>query len=179
MTNRDCAVKKILIDGYNLLNSRAFSVAGHLDLEGKRDHLLKVLKSYGKQEGLHISVVFDNARHPVRQVSRSKNFLVIFCRPGEEADDELKKMIRKAAGSSDVAVISSDRSIQFTAKDHGVAVISSEAFCRMMRTPSAAPARSAPPPQVPKDLTAKYNSNISEKEVQYWKDLFRRDNGDE
>lgn len=171
-------MKKLLIDGYNLLNSRAFSVAEHLDLEGKRDHLLKVLKSYGKQESLHISVVFDNASHPMRQVSRGRHFLVIFCRPGEEADDELKQMIRKSAGQPDIAVVSSDRSIQFTAKDHGIAVISSEAFCRMMRTPQAAPARSAPPP-LPKDLTAKYNSNISDKEVQFWKELFQRKKRDE
>ena len=53
-------MKRLLIDGYNLLNSRSFPVPEHLDLEGRRDHMIRILKSYAGRKAAKITLVFDN-----------------------------------------------------------------------------------------------------------------------
>jgi predicted RNA-binding protein with PIN domain len=178
-------MKRLLIDGYNLLNSRSFPVPENLDLEGKRDHMIRVLKSYAQNKELKITLVFDNSQKPSRQISHYKHIKIIFSAPGQEADDVIKQKIRREKSPGDLTVVSSDLAIRFSAKDHGISSLASEEFCRIMRSDqrfsSAGKAGSASPQSADfSDApTAKYDSAIGEDEVQYWKKLFEKGNKDE
>lgn len=178
-------MKRLLIDGYNLLNSSAFPVAGQLDLEGKREHLIRLLKSHAGRNRLEVILVFDNSQKPARQVTGNKHLKIIFTSPKKEADDVIKEMVRSEKSSADLTVVSSDLAIRFAAKDHGVSSLSSEEFCREMRadhqTPQPSKGKSNAPGSgnIPSAPTAKYDSQIAEDEVQFWKKLFEKGGGDE
>lgn len=178
-------MKRLLIDGYNLLNSPSFPVPEQFDLEGKREHLIRLLKSYAGRNHLKITLVFDNSQKPSRQVSGNKHLKIIFTSPQKEADDVIKEMVRSEKSSADLTVISSDLAIRFAAKDHGVSSLSSEEFSREMRADHRAPQPSKGKSNIPNsgDLpsspTAKYDSHIAEEEVQFWKKLFEKGGRDE
>jgi predicted RNA-binding protein with PIN domain len=176
-------MKRLLIDGYNLLNSRSFPVPEKLDLEGRRDHMIRVLKSYAQSTDSGITLVFDNSQKPSRQISFSKHIKIIFSAPGQEADDVIKQKIRREKSPEGLTVVSSDLSIRFSAKDHGVSSLSSEEFCRMMhsghRSDSSQKSASANPRPANSAPTAKYDSEIGEDEVQFWKKLFEKGKTDE
>lgn len=173
-------MKRLLIDGYNLLNSRSFPAPEKLNLEGKRDHLIRLLKTFAQVNGYKITLVFDNSRQPSRQTSYSKLIKIIFSAPGQEADDVIKQKIRREKSPEELTVVSSDLAIRFSAKDHGISSLSSEEFCRMMhshpRSTSPGKSSSANPQteDFPPGATAKYDSAISEDEVQFWKQLFEK-----
>lgn len=173
-------MKRLLIDGYNLLNSSSFPVPEQLDLEGKREHLIRLLKSYAGRNHLKIILVFDNSQKPSRQVSGSKHLKIIFTSPNKEADDVIKEMVRSEKSSADLTVVSSDLAIRFAAKDHGVSNISSEEFSREMRTdhrtpqPSKGKSKTQTSDDRSSSPTAKYDSHIAEEEVQFWKKLFEK-----
>ncbi|MCK6621000.1 MAG: NYN domain-containing protein [Calditrichaceae bacterium] len=168
------APKRLLIDGYNLLNSRSFPTPAHLDLEGQRDHLARVLNSYAAKKNLRVTLVFDNSQKPSREVSRHKRLKIMFSAPGQEADDLIKKLIRQEKTPAELTVVSSDRAIRFAAKDHGVSSLSSEEFCSLMRSDGGSGSSAVTAAQV-----AKYESEMGEEEVQFWKNLFERKRRDE
>lgn len=175
------APKRILIDGYNLLNSRSFPTPAHLDLEGQRDHLARVLNSYAAKKNLCVTLVFDNSQKPSREVSRHKRLKIMFSAPGQEADDLIKKLIRQEKTPAELTVVSSDRAIRFAAKDHGVSSLSSEEFCSLMRSDggSETSAGASGSSAVTAAQVAKYESEMGEEEVQFWKNLFERKRRDE
>ena len=173
-------MKRLLIDGYNLLNSSSFPVPGKLDLEGKREHLIRLLKSYAGRNHLKVVLVFDNSQKPTLQVTGNKHLKIIFTPPHKEADDVIKEMVRSEKSSADLMVVSSDLAIRFAAKDHGVSSLSSEEFCLEMRTdhrvpqPSKGKSKIPNSDDLPSSTTAKYDSHIAEEEVQFWKKLFEK-----
>lgn len=173
--------KRLLIDGYNLLNSRAFPTPAHLDLEGQRDHLARVLNSYAAKKNLTITLIFDNSQKPSRNISRHRRLKIVFSAPGQEADDLIKKLIRQEKTPGELTVVSSDRAIRFAAKDHGVSSLSSEEFCSLMRSDGGSETsdRASGSSTVTAAQVAKYESEIGEDEVQFWKNLFERDRRDE
>lgn len=167
------------------MNSSSFPVPEQLDLEGKREHLIRLLKSYAGHNHLRVTLVFDNSQKPSRQVSGNKHLKIIFTSPNIEADDVIKEMVRSEKTSTDLTVISSDLAIRFAAKDHGVSSISSEEFCREMRAehrapqPSKGKSKTSDSDDLPSSPSAKYDSHIAEEEVQFWKKLFEKGGGDE
>lgn len=178
-------MNRLLIDGYNLLNSRSFPVPERLDLEGKREHMIRILKSYAGRSNVRISLVFDNSQKPSRQVSGERHIKIIFSAPGQEADDVIRQMIRKEKSPASLTVVSSDLAIRFSAKDHGISSLSSEEFCAIMQAgggmaghPAPHPA-SSDPADSPASPSAKYDSNIGEDEVQFWKEIFEKGRRDE
>ena len=106
----------MIIDGYNVLHSRAFIAPAHLDLEGQREHLIRLLKSYAAKTGTHITVVFDNSQKPSSTIRQNKRLKLVYSLPGKEADDIIRQMIRSEKTPSSVLVVSSDRMIRFSAK---------------------------------------------------------------
>ncbi len=169
-------MKRILIDGYNLLHSKSFHVPRYLDLEGKREHLLRMLQTYAAQNGTQLIIVFDNSQKFAQRFTPKKNIYIIFCNPGQEADEVIKKMVRKEKKRDTLTVVSSDRAIRFSAKDHGVTSLSSEEFCTIMSAGAARPSSPSSQQSVP---SKKYDSNIGDDEVRFWMNLFDRDREDE
>ncbi len=167
-------MKRFIIDGYNLLRNSSLGVPQHLDLEGQREHLNRLLLSYANRTGYHLTVVFDGATSRTTNARVSKLLRIIFSQADKEADDIIREMIRKEKHPAELTVVSSDNAIQFTARDHGAGCLSSADFSRILR--ASAPTRDDAP-EPPNGL--KYDPNLNEDEIQYWKSLFDSGEDDE
>lgn len=165
-------MKRFIIDGYNLLRSSSLSFPQHLDLEGQREHLNRLLLSYANRNGYHITVVFDGATPNTTHSQENKLLHIIFSQADKEADDIIRAMIRKEKRPRQLTVVTSDNAIQFTARSHGVTCLTSVDFARILSA-SGAPRNDDPEPPNP----VKYDPNLDDDEIRYWKSLF--DNGEE
>lgn len=170
-------MNKIIIDGYNLLKSRAFAASSEMSLEAQRDHLIRLLRGYAARHRRKITIAFDNSLFPGQHTHQEGRVKVVFSRPGQEADEVIKRFVRKEKDKQGLIVVSSDREIQYTAKDHGVKVVSSEEFSGQIKHSPVAKKRKSNS-DAPA-ASGKYGANISEKEVQYWKKLFEEGKPDD
>ena len=171
-------MEHIIVDGYNLLKCKTLEMPAGFDLEGQRDFLIRRLLTFCAQRCCKMTVVFDNSQLPPSAKSLHSTLKIIYASPGREADDVIKKMVRNAKKPANLTVITSDRAIRFTAKDHGVSNLSSQEFARMMRTATDAQSQNDPP-ETQRGISAKYHADIGEDEVRYWKALFEKDRDDE
>lgn len=162
-------MKKYIIDGYNLLKSPAFNIPLNLDLEDQRNHLIRLIKSYAKFERCQIIIVFDNSLlfKGSKKISAGGEVQIQFTKPSMEADELIKIMIRKADDPGNLVVVSSDKAIQYAAKDHGSSVLSSEDYWRLLDRKMNA--QQSTPGNIPEQ---KYQPNLGDKELEYWKRLF-------
>lgn len=170
-------MKKYIIDGYNLLKSPAFHTPGNLSLEARRDHLIRRLKSYAGSKRCRVIVVFDNSVQS-KQIStgvESKTISVKFTKPSREADDLIKELIRKEEQARNLIVVSSDREICNSAKDHGIRSLSSEEFCNLMHGRE----RTSTPKKTQATRPEKQEHHLSKKELAYWLEMFGKDADDE
>ncbi len=164
-------MKKYLIDGYNLLNSPAFHAPLNLDLENQRNHLIRLVKSYSHYEKCEVDIIFDNSLSFKSGRSIKEGRLQIkFTKPSMEADELIKILIRREKNPTELTIVSSDRAIQYAAKDHGAGILSSEDYCRLMEKQQMR-FRKNPP----NFSSEKYDPNLNEKELQYWKRQFEQD----
>ncbi len=173
-------MERLIIDGYNLLHCAEFDVPHHLDLEGQRNFLIQQLEIFCAVRGTRVTVIFDNQRNPVSGSGGPQTgagFLKIqYSAPGQEADEVIKRMIRQEKTPATLAVVSSDRAIRFTARDHGVSTISARAFASMLRTArQMQEPRSSEAYQI---TSEKYEGELGEEDIQFWKSLFE-DEGDD
>lgn len=165
-------MKKYIIDGYNLLKSSAFNVPLNLSLEDQRNHLIRMVKSFSQSEQCEVLIIFDNSlSFTTNRNIGSGRIRIKFTKASMEADDLIKKIIRNEKNPARLIIVSSDRAIQYTAKDHGATSLSSEDYYRIVekREPSARDTNIS-------DINEeKYDPNLGEKEIQYWKELFKND----
>ncbi|NOX38609.1 MAG: hypothetical protein GXO78_13850 [Calditrichaeota bacterium] len=168
--------EKILIDGYNLLHSPAFHTPLNLDLEGQRDHLIRLLYSYANQHGVEVVVVFDSSLQTNNRRFQARRVKVIFSAPHQEADDVIRQLIRQEKNAHHLVVVSSDQAIRFTASDHGARSWSSEEFCRQLFSP---PTPAEPADSELEKARGKYEPDLSDQEIQEWMDLFNREDTDD
>ncbi len=111
----------LIIDGYNYLNRiRTFPAGDRSNLDSLRMSLIDRLAKYKKQKSAKITVVFDayNGYSPDRQREDRRGIEVVYSRAGETADDVIIGWIREKR--SGIVVVSSDRAIIDTAKQHGI-----------------------------------------------------------
>jgi len=167
-------MKHIIIDGYNLLNSPNLEFPSHLNLEGKRNHLISLIQEYARREGSEIIVVFDSSENIRVKSSPDGSVKVRFSPPDKEADDVIKEMIRKTPNPQNLTIISSDRAIQFTARSHGCRCLSSWYFATMLVSSDE---KNAPDSDFP--ATNKHDPQLSDNEIEMWKRLFEQDSTDE
>jgi predicted RNA-binding protein with PIN domain len=166
-------MKKYIIDGYNLLKSSAFNVPLNLSLEDQRNHLIRMIKSFSQSEQSEVLIIFDNSlSFSTNRNIGSGRIRIKFTKASMEADDLIKKIIRNEKNPKRLIIVSSDRAIQYTAKDHGAAILSSEDYYRIIekRESSTGDTNKSDFNQ------EKYDPNLGKKEIQYWKELFKNDN---
>ena len=169
-------MKKYIIDGYNLLKSPVFKIPPKLDLEGQRDHLIRLLNSYSKTNRIEIIIIFDNSHQSANSTQNSQNISiqVKFTRPNQEADDLIIQMIRKT-NNPHITIVSSDLRIRNCAQDHQIPNLSSEQFCKNIQKEKPRQNIST----VKKKYSKKEDPYLSKKELQYWKEIFSGDSKDE
>lgn len=163
---------KYIIDGYNLLKSAAFNVPLNLSLENQRNHLIRMIKSHSQFEQCEVLIIFDNSgSFKTERSVETGRVQIKFTKPSMEADELIKKIIRKEKTPARLIVVSSDRAIQYAAKDHGATSLSSEDYCRLI----AKKQQSTRDTNTSDFTREKYEPNLGEKEIQYWKRLFQKD----
>lgn len=162
--------KQILIDGYNLLRCSAWPKAGDRDLEGQRDDLVRQLQTYAARNGENIVVVFDNSQGSMKQIHHGSLLKVVFSPASKEADEVIQQMIRKARSARNIIVVSTDRAIRNTAKDHGAISMRSESFCSLLFSKETESSYST---------AAEEDKDLSAEEVEYWKRLFEEGGSDD
>jgi len=123
-------MSRLLIDGYNLLYS--FS-SKRTPAEDEVENLLEALRTYKKQKGHAITVVFDGYERgmPIERVERIKGISVVYSRLGEKADQVIVRKSSRWGGSC--VVVTSDREVVAGAERSGAVVVGSAEFADRWR----------------------------------------------
>jgi predicted RNA-binding protein with PIN domain len=98
---------------------------------------------------------------------RRNNIQIIFSGNQQEADAVIQKMIRQDASQNSIHIVSSDREIQNTARDHHARISSSQEFWRELRGQKSEQTSSNESESVRKE-------QLSKSEVQEWLDIFKK-----
>jgi predicted RNA-binding protein with PIN domain len=157
---------KIIIDGYNLILAVREDFPGNLDLEGQREHLLRVLNSSQQLKKFRLIVIFDGRSEVKNLAPSSGRIRIIFSKGRKKADQIIQELVRKDPTPGQIEVVSSDREIQFTAKDHGAKVRESRDFWQQIRLK-----------QNSKSGTGRNKTetdrSLSDREVREWLEIFK------
>jgi hypothetical protein len=127
----------IIIDGYNLIRqSPTLRRYEERSLEEGRTELLRRLAAFKKDRGHRITVVFDGwiGGSPKEKRLNEHGITVIYSKRGEEADEVIKRIVKR--GRSSIVVVTSDRSIADAATRCGGTAIPSTEFDLRLTTPS-------------------------------------------
>jgi predicted RNA-binding protein with PIN domain len=122
-----------LVDGYNVIR-RDPELQAHetKSLEAGRAALLRFVASVAARVSDDFTVVFDGARRGGGAPSAGR-VQVVFSRPPETADDVLRRLA--ASLREGAVVVTSDRSVQDSARRAGAVAVSAEAFVEASTTP--------------------------------------------
>jgi len=138
---------KIVIDGYNLLNtSRELQRLANRDLESARGMLIRRLRQYRQHKPHDITVVFDGWRsgQPTESQYSEGQIKVVYSRRGERADEVIKRMSKE--GGQSLVVVTSDRELAHYAKGEGATIISAGQFESRLQQAQSVP---SPEPEEP------------------------------
>ena len=96
------------MDGYNVTKTGY----GALPLAEQRLRLLGGLAVLAAQTGAEITCVFDGAQLQAPAVlATPRGVRVLFSRPGETADELIRRLVRAEPGGRPVVVVSSDKEV--------------------------------------------------------------------
>jgi predicted RNA-binding protein with PIN domain len=123
----------IAIDGYNFIKqSPKLRKLEQVELQKAREGLIERLAHYKRLKGHPITVVFDGGLQGTSTGHRelSRGIEVIFSKPGEKADDVLKRLSAEKGGG--VTVVTSDRDVTLFAAKKGAITIPVSDFAEKM-----------------------------------------------
>jgi uncharacterized protein len=123
----------IAVDGYNFIKSSPqLRRLEQIELQKAREGLLEQLVQYKRLKGHSFTVVFDGQQEGrlAGQRERYKGLQVVFSKPGEKADDLLKRLA--AERREGITIVTSDREIALFAEKKGTPVIPVEDFAERM-----------------------------------------------
>jgi predicted RNA-binding protein with PIN domain len=156
-------MRRYVVDGYNLMHQMPeLRKRIETDLEGCREALLARLAGFAHRKSAPVTVIFDGARDAGRPPNRWKALEVRFSIPPQKADPVIKAVIAARKKGEDMVIVTSDRDIGMYARLCGVRVESAQAFADSMQAEPAT------------DLERKYDSSLSENELEEWVRLFDR-----
>lgn len=165
--------KIIIIDGYNLIKSPRVSFPQANSLEAQREYLLQILQSSPALRNRQVTVVFDGGEpFPGPHTYTYGHIRLVFSGPRKTADEVIQQMIRKASRPAELHIVTSDRRIQFTARDHGAIVTDSPTFWEMLHI-TPVPTGSG------EQIDEKPADALPDGEVQEWLKMFQNRTNDE
>jgi predicted RNA-binding protein with PIN domain len=118
----------LVVDGYNVTKTGY----GDLSLEQQRARLISGLAVLGAQTGAEVTVVFDGAERPPAAPAAPRGVRVLFSRPGEIADEVIRRLVRAEPAGRPIVVISSDREIADGVRRAGAHPLASVALIRRL-----------------------------------------------
>jgi predicted RNA-binding protein with PIN domain len=118
----------LIVDGYNLARSGAFSLSEDPAGPEGRAELCALLSGYVRGKGFRLTVVFDarGSGTPGRTRHAFPGGIALFSSRSETADDVIRELSRGAA--SGTVVVTSDRGLGGTLLSRNVTVVSCEEF---------------------------------------------------
>jgi predicted RNA-binding protein with PIN domain len=155
----------LVIDGHNLIGTNVFPdiTLADVDDEARLVARLRVWKSRYKGP---MTVIFDRGVTAGQSANLSgAGVRVIFARNPEEADDLIRRRIRKAAKG--LVVVTNDRLLREEAATAGVEVWNGEKFVQRMSLPPAIPDQP--------EAGADPRLSLSPQEVAEWERLFQEE----
>ena len=123
----------IAIDGYNFIKqSPDLRRLEQIELQKAREGLIERLAQYKRLKGHAITVVFDGGPQGTLAGNRgrSRGIEIIFSKPGEKADDVLKRLAAEKKGG--ITIVTSDREVALFAEKKGAIAIPVPDFTEKM-----------------------------------------------
>ncbi len=123
----------IAIDGYNFIKrSPQLRRLEQIELQKAREGFLEQLVQYKRLKGHSFTVVFDGQQEGrlAGHRERYQGIEVVFSKPGEKADDVLKRLA--AEKREGITVVTSDHAVAHFAEKKGTPVIPVEDFADRM-----------------------------------------------
>jgi predicted RNA-binding protein with PIN domain len=119
----------LVVDGYNVTKT-GFP---DLPLEGQRTRLVNGLVALAARSGAEVTCCFDGATVQGRVPSMSgRGVRVLFSKPGEIADELIRRLVRAEPAGRPVVVVSSDREVADGVRRSGARPISAAALVRRL-----------------------------------------------
>ncbi len=119
----------LIVDGYNVTKTGY----GSLPLEAQRSRLVGGLSSLAARSGAEVTVCFDGAAltGPVPSLT-SRTVRVLFSRPGETADELIRRLARAEPQGRPLVVVSSDREVADGVRAVGARAVPATALLRRL-----------------------------------------------
>ena len=134
------ATQFLIIDGYNLMHDAGLARAtyGPGQLARQRLELLrKLARRMTIEQRQRCTIVFDAIDAPPNLTSRFKHegMLILFARPGQEADEVIEELILKHSAPRQLMVVSSDHRLQTSIRKRRGIAIDSDVYLRQLGSP--------------------------------------------
>jgi len=153
-----------LVDGYNLIHYiPRFRNFLDSSLEHARNALIHFMRSYLSSHKVKITIVFDGdtVGYVDKPPASNRWLKIIFSKPPEKADPIIKRLIQKTNNKKSLFLVTADAELIHFGSQHGVPALSPQEFYhRASKRPNQEP------------VDQKYNSHVSETEVDEWLKLF-------
>lgn len=157
-----------IVDGHNLIPKIPRLNLADLDDENQ---LIEMLQEFCRHRRKKVEVYFDNA--PPGQL-RARNYGVVtahYVRAGQTADNAIHKRLKRLGRASrNWTIVSSDRSVQASAKTAKAHVLTSEEFANELTGALES---------FPMDLEQQDAPILTPNEVEDWLDIFGGEKADE
>jgi predicted RNA-binding protein with PIN domain len=118
----------LVVDGYNVTKTGY----GDLPLAAQRDRLVLSLGALAARVGLEVTCVFDGALGPPMNPRVPRGLRVLFSRPGEQADEVIRRLVAAEPEGRVVIVASSDREVAAAARRPGGHAVPAAALLRRL-----------------------------------------------
>jgi predicted RNA-binding protein with PIN domain len=118
----------LVVDGYNVTKTGY----GDLSLEQQRARLVGGLAALAAQTGAEVTVVFDGAERLPAAPAAPRGVRVLFSRPGEIADEVVRRLVRAEPAGRPVVVVSSDREVADGVRRSGAHTAAAVALVRRL-----------------------------------------------
>jgi predicted RNA-binding protein with PIN domain len=119
----------LVVDGYNVTKT------GYpdLSLEQQRNRLIGGLQALAARSGAEVTCCFDGATVAGRVPSLTgRGVRVLFSKPGEIADELIRRLVRAEPAGRPVVVVSSDREVADAVRRAGARTVSAAALVRRL-----------------------------------------------
>lgn len=116
----------VVVDGYNVTKTGY----ANLPLATQRDRLVQSLGVLAARTGAEVTCAFDGADRPPLMPPAPRGVRVLFSRPGEPADDLIRRLVAAEPPGRPIVVVSSDREVAEGVRRSGAYPIAADILLR-------------------------------------------------
>lgn len=120
-----------IVDGYNVIFAwDELKELASVNLDSARESLIEILQNYGSYRNVRITAVFDGYRvsKNTGTVVKYEGVEAVYTREAQTADRYIEEKVYKMGKTSDIRVVTSDKSVQMAALGDGALRMSAREF---------------------------------------------------